>query len=470
MNRNRVHSYVDDVLADHDAVTLAELVRKKQASPLELAEAAILRAERVNHTLQAIQLPLYSQARQQARLPLQGLLAGVPTFIKDNTDIAGQPTCHGSQAVPETPAKDHGSFAKQFLSLGFTLLGKSRLPEFGFNCSTEFDGLPPTVNPWDTQYSCGGSSGGAAALVAAGVVPIAHANDGGGSIRIPAACCGLVGLKVSLGRFVTHEMARSLPVNVVCDGVVTRTVRDTAHFVAGAEQFQRSRKLPEVGLVEGPSNQRLRIGIVTDSLTGEPCQQTLSTVEHAAELLEQLGHRVEPLINKPVTQSFVDDFLDYWGFLAFMTGFLGKRKFGRQFAPDKLDGFTRGLARRFRSRGWRLPSALYRLRATRHRFSLATKGFDAILTPVLGHVTPKLGYISPDVPFDQLLDRLLPYAAYTPLNNANGTPAISLPIRLSDEGLPIGIQLSSGRGHERRLLELAFEIEQANPWPRIQQD
>lgn len=468
MNVKRIHSFGGDPLADYDAVKLSELVRSKEVSPNELVAAAIARAEKVNPSLHAVELPLYEQARKQANQALRGPFAGVPSFLKDNTDLQGFPTRHGSQAVPAVPADRDGAFARQYLSLGFILLGKSRLPEFGFNCSTEYEGLPPTTNPWNIDYSAGGSSGGAAALVASGVVPVAHANDGGGSIRIPAACCGLVGLKVSRGRFVTHEIAQSLPINVVCDGIVSRSVRDTAHFIAEAETYYRNRKLPRVGLVEGPAKRRLHIGWLMDSLTGPPCPQTQSAVLFAAELLEKLGHILHPLKTFPIKPSFVNDFLDYWGFLAWMTGTLGKRKFGKQFHPEKLDHFTQGLASRFRPRSWRLPVALFRLKRTEKLHSKHARGLDAVLTPVLGHVTPRLGYVSPDVPFEELLSRLLAYAAYTPLNNADGTPAIALPMRLSDQGLPIGIQLASSIGNERILLELAFELEQVNPWPRIQ--
>jgi amidase len=467
MNQNRVHVFADDLLADHDAVQLAELVRARDVSPSELVEAAIARADKAQRTLQAIELPLFEQARRQANQRIDGPFAGVPSFIKDNTDIEGFPTGFGSQAVPAVPAKHDGTFARQFLSAGFILLGKTRLPEFGFNCTTEFEGLPPTKNPWNIEYSCGGSSGGAAALVAAGVVPVAHANDGGGSIRIPAACCGLVGLKVSRGRFVTPEIARSLPINVICDGIVSRTVRDTAHFVAAAENFHRNHAMPQVGLVEGPGNRRLKIGLLTDSVTGPPCPETLATVERTAELLETLGHSVERLSTLPVTPAFVNDFIDYWGFLAWMTSQLGKRTFGKQFHPEKLDSFLKGLASRFRSRSWKLPMALFRLKRTQKEFPQYIRGLDALLTPVLGHVTPKLGFISPDVPFEELLNRLSAYAAYTPLNNASGTPAIALPLGLSQQGLPIGIQLASRIGNERLLLELAYELEQAMPWPKI---
>lgn len=467
MTQNRVHAFSDDLLADYDAARLAELVRAKEVSPGELVDAAIARAEKVQNTLRAIELPLFEQARKQATQAMEGLFAGVPSFIKDNTDLEGYPTKFGSQAVPDVPAKQDGAFARQFLSAGFILLGKTRLPEFGFNCSTEFDEFPPTANPWNTEYSCGGSSGGAAALVASGVVPVAHANDGGGSIRIPAACCGLVGLKVSRGRFVTPEIARSLPVNVVCDGIVSRCVRDTAYFVAAAEEFHRNRALPPVGMVEGPGKRRLRIGLLTKSLTGPPCPETLAAVERTAALLESLGHSVQGLSKLPVNPAFADDFIDYWGFLAWMTGNLGRRTFGKQFHPEKLDRFLQGLSSRFRSRTWRLPMAIYRLRRTEKEFARYLDGMDAMLTPVLGHVTPRLGYISPNVPFEELITRLSAYAAYTPLNNASGTPAISLPMGMSTQGLPIGVQLVSAIGNEAILLELAYELEQANPWARI---
>lgn len=468
MSQTRIHAFTDDLLGDLDAVALADLVRRGEVSAAELAEAAIARVERVNGSLNAVQVADYQQARQRAAGNASGVFAGVPTFIKDNTDIAGLPTRHGSRAVRATPAQKDGAFAKQYLAQGFTLLGKTTLPEFGFNGTTEYEGAAPTRNPWHTDHSCGGSSGGSAALVAAGAVPIAHANDGGGSIRIPAACCGLIGLKSTRGRFVTNEMSKTLPVNVVCDGVVTRSVRDTAHFFAGAEQYWQNRKLPQVGLVEGPGKKRLKIGLVMDSLTGETCPETRATVEQTVALLESLGHLVEPM-PLPVKPSFVDDFSDYWGFLAFMASRFGQHSFGKGFDAEQLDGLSKGLAERFRKRGWRLPVVLVRLQRTWQQYEKVMRHYDAVLSPVLAHVTPEIGYISPEVPFEQLFERMMNYVSFTPMNNASGSPAISLPMGQSAKGLPIAVQLSSAHGAERTLLELAFEIEQARPWQRITQ-
>jgi amidase len=467
MTNDRIHAFGPDLLADHDAVALADLVRRREVSPVELAETAITRVEKVNGALNAVQLADYERALAEAAKLPTGLFAGVPTFVKDNTDLQGLPTGHGSRAVPRIPAAADGAFARQFLSLGFTVLGKTTLPEFGFNCSTEYQGSPPTRNPWHTGYSCGGSSGGAAALVAAGAVPIAHANDGGGSIRIPAACCGLVGLKPSRGRLLEAEWARMLPVKIIAEGVVTRTVRDTAHFFAGAEQYWRNPKLPALGLVEGPGKRRLKIGLVMDSITGVPtCPETRTAVAQTAALLESVGHRIEEM-PPPVSQSFLEDFAAYWSFLAFMVSRFGERSFGEQFDASRLDDLTRGLAARFGRHRWRLPLILFRLRRTFWQHSRTTKNYDLLLSPVVGHVTPELGYLSPEVPFPELFQRMVNYVSFTPVNNANGSPAIALPMGAAANGLPIGVQLSAHHGDERTLLEIAYELEQAQPWRRI---
>ena len=236
-----MHAFGDDALADHDGVALARLVREGTVSPEELAAAAIARAQAVDPTLHAVASPIFDRPRFAP--DRTAALYGVPTFIKDNTDVRGLPTNHGSEAFTAKPAKRDGAYTTQYLSTGMTLLGKSRLPEFGFNASTEYMTEEPVRNPWNTERSVGASSGGSAALVAAGVVPIAHANDGGGSIRIPAACAGLVGLKPSRHRHIDGEQARHLPINMISEGVVTRSVRDTAAFLAAAENHWRNPSL-----------------------------------------------------------------------------------------------------------------------------------------------------------------------------------------------------------------------------------
>jgi amidase len=304
--------------------------------------------------------------------------AGVPILIKDNIDVRGLPTRHGSAAIQPAPAAEHDLVTKQFLAQGFTIVGKTRLPEFGFSPSTEFAAEEPTCNPWHTAYSSGASSGGSAALVAAGVVPLAHANDGGGSIRIPASCCGLVGLKPTRGRSVFSASAQQMPIKIVSDGVVSRSVRDTAHVLAHAERFHRARRLAPVGLVEGPSSRRLHIGLVVDSIRGvRACDDTRAVVERTASVLEKLGHHVEPM-TQPVPGFFMDDFKLYWGLLAFAVTKLGPRMY-EVLDVGRLDGLTLGLAEYYRRRMARTPVSLARLQASSLAYRLAVRRFDAVL-------------------------------------------------------------------------------------------
>ncbi|MGV9835663.1 amidase [Nocardia niigatensis] len=461
----RVHAFGDDALGEHDGVAIAALIRSGELSAAEVAKAARERVAQVNPVLNAVVVeadtPLVSPDRE-------ALLYGVPTFVKDNTDVAGLPTQHGSAAWRARPAKAHGPFTKQFLSTGVTVLGKSTLPEFGLNATTEFVAAEPTRNPWDTEFSSGASSGGSAALVAAGAVPIAHGNDGGGSIRIPAACCGLVGLKPTRGRHLDGPQARSMPINLVSEGVLTRTVRDTATYFAAAERFWRNPALPPVGLVEGPARRRLRIGVLSDPITGATLDpQIRAVLDDTIALLEGLGHQVRP-IAYPVDLRFAEDFAAYWAMLAFLAGLTGKLSFGRSFDASRLDPFTRGLAARFRGSALRSPAVLYRLSRTRHAYAASFRDIEIVLSPVLASLTPRLGYLSPDQPFDEVFARLLAYVNYTPFANVTGAPALSLPLGASDSGLPIGVMFSAAHGDERTLLELGFALESARPFPGIQ--
>ena len=463
-----VHAFRDDALGATDAVGTAERIRTGEISALEAVEAAIARIEQVEPDLNAVVCADFERARKSALDPQNGPLMGVPTIVKDNSDMAGLPTGHGTSAFVPRPADDDGDFVRQFLAQGMVSLGKSRLPEFGFNASTEFADSPPTRNPWNTAYSPGASSGGSAALVAAGALPIAHANDGGGSIRIPAAACGLIGLKPSRWRTRMEAFSAGAPVKIVSEGVVSRSVRDTAHFFAGAERTYASHRLPRIGLVEGPSNRRLRIGKLTESVTGHPTDdETRTAVDDAAALLAAQGHDVVDL-PMPVDQRFADDFAQYWGLLGFAICAGGRHSLSRDFDATRTDNLTRGLAAAFRRNVWRSPGVVRRLRRSEHEYAQTFADYDVVLSPTLAHTTPKLGHLSPAQPFEQLFDRLLRYVAFTPLNNASGGPAMSLPMGQTADGLPIGVHFSAGHGDERTLLELAYEIEQVRGWARIQ--
>ncbi len=446
---------------DLDAVAMAALVRRGEASPQELARDAIAR---VDPELAAVECAAYDTPLLG---PPDGALYGVPTFVKDNTDVAGMPTNHGTAAFTARPASRHGRYARQFLSTGMTVLGKSRLPEFGFNAGSEYETAAPVRNPWNLDRSPGASSGGAAALVASGAVPIAHANDGGGSIRIPAACCGLVGLKPSRDRHVRADQDQHLPVHIGSEGVLTRTVRDTAAFVAASEDYWRNPALPPIGLVEGPSRRRLRVGLVLDTVTGAVVDaQTRAAVENTAKLLERLGHDVSP-VPLPVGAQFVDDFLLYWGFLAALVASAGRFVFSRDFDATRLDGLTQGLRRHYLRNTHHSPGALSRLRRVPRVYAGMFRRHELVLSPVVAHIAPPLGHLSPTVPFDELLQRLVAYVAYTPLHNVAGAPAISLPMGMASEGVPIGVMLSAACGDERTLLEVAYALEAEQPWARL---
>jgi amidase len=463
-----VHAFGDDALGDSDATELAARIRSKEITGAEACEAAVRRAETMQPLLNAVECADYARALAGADAPSPGPFAGVPTYVKDNVDVGGLPTGHGTDAFAPKPAAEDGPFVEQLKAVGLIVLGKSRLPEFGFSASTEYARRDPVRNPWHRDYSAGASSGGAAALVAAGVVPLAHANDGGGSIRIPAAACGLVGLKPSRGRLVPDAADTRLPVRIVTQGVVTRSVRDTAGFYAAAEEHWRNPRLPPIRCVEGPSRTRLRIGVVSDSVTGTATdEETRRCVLATADLLSDLGHAVEEA-QMPVSSRFAEDFSLYWGLLGLLVATAGTRVLDRDFDVNRTDNLTRGLARMCRRELARTPGMIYRLRRSTQEYRKVFTRHDVLLSPVLGHTTPPIGHLSPTLPFEELFPRLQAYVGFTPLNNASGGPGISLPLGRTVAGLPIGCHLSADLGDERTLIELAFEIEEARPWPRIQ--
>lgn len=465
----RVHAFTNDVLADHDASALAELVRRGEVSAVELTDAAVRRARAVDAQITAVEVDDYERAPGAAASLPDGLLRGVPVFVKDNVDVAGLPTNHGTDAFVARPAVTDSPVTTQLRSLGVNVLGKSRLPEFGFSASTEYREGDPVRNPWDPAYSAGASSGGSAALVAAGVVPVAHANDGGGSIRIPAAACGLVGLKPTRGRLVGDKLDQQLPVRIITQGVVTRSVRDTAAFFAGAEQHWRNPRLPPVRHVTGPGSTRLRVGLVLDSVTGNPTdEETRAAVLDTARLMESLGHHVEEA-PMPVSSRFAQDFALYWGLLGLLVTSTGTRVMSPDFDVSRTDNLTRGLAAKCRREFARTPATLVRLRRSTSIYRKVFHRYDVLLSPVLGHTTPELGFLSPALEFEELFARLEAYVGFTPLNNVSGGPAISLPMGSTATALPIGVHLSADLGDERTLLEVAYELEAARPFRRIQE-
>ncbi len=460
-----VHAFSDDALGTHDAVGLAAAIRRGEIGRREVLEAAIARVQRVNPILNAVRADCFDRARQAPAT--FGTFAGVPSFVKDNADVAGLPTCHGSAAFDSFPRRRDSAPAAQFLRQGFVVLGKTTLPEFGLTASTEFADGDPTRNPWNTAHSVGASSGGSAALVAAGAVPIAHANDGGGSIRIPAAAAGLVGLKPTRCRMLDQPGARQLPVNLVAEGVVSRTVRDTAHYFAAAERYRPAAKLPPIGLVEGPSARRLRIGVVRADVRGHGVHpDTAAVLDSAATELAGLGHELTE-VRLNIDPQFIEDFKTYWALFAILMTTSFTVEHGRRFHPTRIDPFTRGLIGRIRGNPLAVVPAIRRLRRGIAIYDAHFTDVDALLSPVLSHPAPVLGEQSPRQPFDELFAKLIDYVGFTPLNNIGGGPAIAVPHGRMSGNLPGSVQLSAARGDEATLLDLAYQLEAACGFPVI---
>jgi amidase len=456
----------NDVLGTLTAIEIGQHIANGDFTAGESIQAAIARLKAVNPELNAVACERFEQALVDANGTGNGsaVFAGVPSFIKDNTDLQGLPTKHGSRATINSPMAKDSAFSEQFLSTGLIPIAKTNLPEFGLTATTEDSQSAPVRNPWNTNHSTGGSSGGSAALVAAGVVPIAHANDGGGSIRIPAACCGLVGLKSSVGRLVAPAMSKHLPIDIVVDGVVSRTVADTAAFYAASEQHYRNSALPALGGVSMTIDKPLTIGLSLDHpMGGVVDADVVAGVEKVAKVCEGLGHKVE-IVPSPVSAQMADDFFLYWSRSAASINYLGKLAFGWGFNRHELEPLTKHLSKYFMGQWWKSFGAISRLRQFAVEYEKTFSDYDLILTPTLAKAPVELGYLAMDLDFATAYERLNHYAPFTPVQNVSGTPAISLPLAQSSTGLPIGVQFAAGMGQEGLLLQIAYQMEAEMPW------
>jgi amidase len=461
-----ISAFDDDALGELDATGVAEALRSGAVSRVDVVEAAIARTQKVDPALNGLAYEAFDRARARASSATRhgGFFDGVPTFVKDNTAVEGMPTMDGTDAWQPRPERANGDFARTYLSTGLIALGKTQLSEFGFSAAAEHPRLGAVRNPWNIDHTAGASSSGSGAFVAAGVVPIAHANDGGGSIRIPASCNGLVGLKPSRGRLPLDEDMRQMPVRIVANGVLTRSVRDTAAFYREAENVWRNPKLASIGDVTRPGRNRLRIAVFTKSVLRECSPEMRDQTLATAALLERMGHRVEHLDQPPVPQSFIDDFLLYWALLAFALVRGGRSRFGASFDRDKLDNLTLGLEGFAAKNLHRLPLTIARLATLRRRMLNLVQEYDVLLTPTLADSPPRVGHLDPTADYQQIIDRLVDWVAFTPLQNVTGDPAISLPLGMSADGLPVGMMFSARLGRDATLLELAYELEEAVPF------
>ncbi len=471
---------MSDDLAWLDASAQAELVRRGKASPAELVEAAILRIERTNPELNAVIIPRFEKARAEAasRALPDGPFRGVPFLLKDLICYsAGDPHHMGTRFLRDlgfvAPADTY--LAEKFRAAGFVFLGKTNTPELGTLPTTEPEAYGPSRNPWDTSRSTGGSSGGSAAAVAAGLVPAAHANDGGGSIRIPASECGLVGLKPSRGRISCGPGLGEFLGGLAIEGVLTRSVRDTAAIldaIAGPMPGDPYTAPPparpfaaEVGAAVG----KLRVGLLTRPPGGQFASHpdTVAAAEGAARLLTSLGHTVEAshpeaLDDLESARHFTTMYATGMTHLLDVLGHI----VGRTLGPEDVDPLNWGLAEMGRcSAEEYLATREWIARYTRRVASWWAGGFDLLLTPTLTAPPPPLGSFVPDARDPVTVGiRASQLAAFTSPFNLTGQPAISLPLHWGTDGLPIGVQLVAAYGREDLLIRVAAQLEAARPW------
>lgn len=465
-----------DELAWLDATAQAELVRRNELKPIELVEAAIARIERVNPQLNAVVFPLYDQARAAAEaenLPV-GPFRGVPYLIKDLVaSYAGARQTSGSAFLHDFVAPHDSELVRRLKLAGLIITGKTNTPEFGILPTTESRLLGAARNPWDTNRTTGGSSGGSAAAVAAGLVPAAHANDGGGSIRIPASCCGLFGLKPTRARVPLGPDVGDIMGGLVAEHAVTRSVRDSAALldaVSGPESGDPYAVAPpvrpftsEVSIPPG----RLHIGFTSKAPAEVAVHpDCVHAVENAAELCAALGHAVEeaaPAINGAM---FRDVFVNVWAAGVAWTVAAAERATLRKARPEDFEPLTWALVemgRKISAVDYLLAwSALQGISRGVARFF---EVYDLWLTPTLAQPPLPLGHFDspPNLPLLGL-QRATEFVAFTPFANVTGQPAMSVPLYWNSEGLPVGAHFVGRFGDEAMLFRLAAQLEQARPW------
>ena len=463
-----------DQYRKQDATALAGLIAKREVSAAEVIEAAIARAEQVNPAINAIVHKQYQQARRAVATGLpSGPLHGVPFLIKDLGFFeAGEPATYGSSLFKDFIADHDSAYVTRCKKAGLVFFGRSSSPEFGLNPNTEPRLYGPCHNPWNLAYSAGGSSGGAAAAVAAGVLPLAHATDGGGSIRIPAAQCGLFGLKPSRGRMTAAPDAGEGWGGLSTGHVVSRSVRDSALMLdvtAGLEPGDPySAPTPEGSFAQSLSRPppTLRIALMlTDHRGAKLHPECLAAVQGAARLCQSLGHIVEetdpgldmvalrPMNARIAAANTARACAMRW------------RALGREPNAGDVEAATWAVY----ERGQQLSAVAYveaiaAVHAAGRRLAAFLPSYDVILSTTLAGPPPRLGYFDQNGDVQTFTDRVTAYLSVTPLHNATGTPAMTVPLHWSGDGLPIGVHFAGRYGEEATLLRLAAQLEAAQPW------
>ncbi|AVM00449.1 amidase [Gordonia iterans] len=482
-----------DEYMSHDATGLAELVADGQVTPAELLDLARRRLREVNPDLNAVVIETGPEADAQVSGELSGPFAGVPFLLKDlSQEYQGYPTTGGCRALADDVATENALVTDRFLEAGLVVVGKTATPELGAKGVTESALWGPTRNPWDTSRTPGGSSGGSAAAVAAGIVPVAGANDGGGSIRIPAACTGLVGLKPSRGLTPYGPQTGESGFGIAVEGVVARSVRDSAGMldaIVGANRYaDYLSAVPETRFTEVITRRpgALRIGYSTHSaITETPEPEAVAAVETTAALLRDLGHEVVEVAPPYDDKALAETFLTIW--FARLGGNVAEIKARTGASDFAFEADTVAMVEFGRANGTeKLIRALDEIVQYTHAIERFYEDFDFFLTPTLARIPIEVGSIDTPVPLqigarvahkaragklllasgliDQMITDNLGWVPYTQLANLTGRPAISVPVYWTDDGLPLGVQFNASLGADGALLRLAAQLEEAAPW------
>jgi amidase len=465
-----------------DAMAQAEMIRRKEITPVELVESTINKIESLNPAINAVVTKMYDEARDEAQgnLP-DGPFTGVPFLLKDLlASYAGIKMTSGSNFTRDFVPPHDSELVKRYKRAGLIILGKTNTPEFGTLPTTESKLLGPCLNPWDVTKTAGGSSGGSAAAVASGMVPMAHANDGGGSIRIPASCCGLFGMKPTRARNPLGPDFGDMFTGLVAEHALTRSVRDSAALLdatsgpdLGDPYYAPQKARPfieEVGADPG----RLRIAFLTKSLNGARVHEDcIGAVEDAVDLLSDLGHTVEEMSFDIDGNRFADAFTVLWstGLAWTVDGFaqaVGRKPEESDLEPGNWLFYQVGS----RQNAANYLQAVQIIQAMSRHIARMFVDCDVLVTPTLAQPPLPIGSFEPTAE-DPLAGMRVSsgFAPFTPLCNMTGQPAMSVPLHWNSEGLPIGVHFIGRFGDEATLFRLAGQMEQARPWvsrrPRV---
>lgn len=460
-----------------DGIGLAECLSSGEVSSLDLHELAFGLASAVNEKLNFLVFPKFDEALERCRsAALRGPFGAIPFLLKDS-GLASTflPSSVGSNLFGAMQSKINSTLVERFEEAGLLSFGRTTVPEFCMAPTSEatyYGG--PTLNPWNPEHSAGGSSGGAAVAVATGVIPIAHGSDGGGSIRIPASCCGVYGLKASRGLIPFGPLRGEAWGGLATDGVLTRSVRDTAaafDVIAGMEigapYAAPARPDSYYALLDNPFPRPLRIAHWTEAWEGiEIADECMAATQFARGLLEKLGHEVVDVPPPPIKFGrFLDAMIDVMaaGVTQTVNGMLRHQpnlELDKVLEPAIHDAWRRGAEVSAETYGL----AINRFHAIGRRFEMYMRDYDYVLTPTLVQPPAKLGEISMNSDFLSFRRKTGAYTTFLAVINASGQPAASLPLYQSDAGLPIGVQLIGRFGDEAGLLRLSARLERLSPW------